>query len=144
MPPAVLLKFRKQALGTRTLERFGRMLQVTGPERTLVDGFYSPALVVGLAELLECAAGFGVLELNLLTKILKAYRQERLWAATGWFLERHQQRFFVPPEYLLKLERRRPRSPQYLVRTERRSTLVPRWNLVVPETVVRGGEPDEG
>ncbi len=119
------------------------MLRVSGPERTLVDGFRQPRLVGGLPELVESAAGFGVLDLDLLKRILDAYDRKALWAATGWFLERYRDTFFVPEDYLADFEKKKPRSPQYLPPGERPGTLVPRWNLVLPTNVVRGGEPDE-
>jgi predicted transcriptional regulator of viral defense system len=141
--PKALILAKKENLGTRTVERLGRTLRVTGPERTLIDGFRQPALVGGAAELVESAAGFGVLDLDLLRKLLNQYQQKALWAAVGWFLERHQLTFFVPPAYLSKLEKCRPKAPQYLQRNQRRGVLVKRWNLIVPDNIVRETEPNE-
>jgi predicted transcriptional regulator of viral defense system len=141
--PKALVDKRLEQLGTRQVEREATMLRVTSPERTLADGFRQPRLVGGLPELVESAAGFGVLDLDLLKRILDAYDRKALWAATGWFLERYQKTFFVPEQYLAALEKKKPRSPQYLPPGERPGTLVQRWNLVLPTSVVRGGEPDE-
>jgi hypothetical protein len=141
--PQALRRSGEPHLGVRQVAREGRPLRVTVPERTLVDCFYQPQLAGGLEELVESAAGFGVLDLELLRQVLHAYHQKVLWAATGWFLERHAKRFFVPPEFLSALERERPRSPQYLPRNLRGGALVPRWNLVLPRGLVRGREPDE-
>jgi predicted transcriptional regulator of viral defense system len=141
--PKALLLAKTEKLGTRTVERLGRTLRVTGPERTLIDGFRQPALIGGAAELIESAGGFGVLDLDLLKKLLNLYHQKALWAAVGWFLERHQRTFFVPPAYLSKLEKSRPKVPQYLQRNQRRGVLVKRWNLIVPDNLVREMEPSE-
>ena len=141
--PTSLRKRSLEDLGTRQVERQGSLLRVTGPERTLVDGFRQPRHVGGLSELVESAAGFGVLELDLLMRILDVYDQRSLWAAVGWFLERYKETFFVPDDYLESLEKRRPRSTQYVPRGERSGRFVRRWNLVLPANVVRGGERDD-
>jgi len=133
---------RLRTSGTRSLDREGVTLRVTGPERTLLDGFRQPRLTGGLGELVESAAGFGVLDLDLLLDLLALYGHRVLWAAAGWFLERFHERFFVDDRYLRKLESHRPKSKHYLPRGSRRGgVLVPRWNLVLPTSVVRPGEP---
>ncbi len=133
----------KRSFGTRKIERLGRLLQVTGPERTLVEGFRRPALVGGLEELVRSAAGFPVLELGLLEEILSHYDIANLWAATGWFLEHHQRGFHVPDGLLGALAKRRPHSPQYLERNSRGGTLVRKWNLILPNSLLQNGEADE-
>ncbi len=144
-PPAALRSAKLWKLGTRRVERQGKPLRVTGPERTLLDGFRQPRLVGGLPELVESAAGFGVLDLNLLHKLLGLYGQRMLFGAAGWFLERYQKEFFVPDRFLKELEKRRPRSRQYLPRGRRRGgVLARRWNLVLPDGVVRGRAPGAG
>ena len=141
--PAALRRTGRQELGTREVERSGRVLRVTGPERTLVDGFRQPKWAGGLEELVESAAGFGVLDLDLLQDVLEAFGQSVLWAATGWFLERYQSRFFVPRGYLARLEKMRPGSPRYVPRGERGGVFVKRWNLVLPPGVAGDGGPGE-
>ena len=91
---------------------------------------------------MESASGFGVLDLELLRKILDAYELKTLYAAMGWFLDRFQETFFVPDRLLSELHERRPRSPIYLPHRTRGGTLVAPWNLVLPDNVVRPGEPD--
>jgi hypothetical protein len=112
-------------------------VEFTGPERTLVDGFRQPRWVGGLEELLNSAAGFGVLDLDLLQRLLTAYGQQILWAAAGWFLEHHQASFSVPGKYLGRLERKRPSQPRYLERGTRGGRLIPRWNLILPRHLLR-------
>ncbi len=141
-PPA-LERRGKENLGTVRVERSRETLAVTGPERTLVEGFRQPALVGGTQELVESASGFGVLDLRLLRRLLEAYDEKLLWAAVGWFLERYQSKFFVPADYLVSLEKRCPKSPQYLLRSQRGGMMQPRWSLILPRDLVRGGEPDE-
>ncbi len=129
--------------GTRRLERRGRLLEVTGPERTLIEGFRRPRLAGGLEELVISASGFPILDLDLLEEILRHYDIANLWAAIGWYLERFQQSFHVPDRLLEVMERHRPRSPQYMERDRRGGGLAPRWNLIVPRSIIQLGEPDE-
>jgi len=122
-------------LGTQKVERRGRLLRTTGPERTLVEGFRRPALTGGLEELVESAIGFPILDLSLLEQVLLRYDVAILWAATGWFLERYRKTFEVNEEFLEKIERRCPRSPQYIERNLRGGWLALRWNLILPNTL---------
>jgi len=132
-----------ESLGTQKVERRGRLLRTTGPERTLVEGFRRPSLAGGLEELVESAIGFPSLSLSLLEKVLFRYDTAILWAAMGWFLERYQKTFHVNDEYLEKIETRCPRSPQYLERSLRGGWLVSRWNLILPIALKRPVEYDE-
>jgi predicted transcriptional regulator of viral defense system len=130
-------------VGTRRIERQGKLLEVTGPERTLVEGFSRPALAGGLEELVNSAAGFTTLDLELLEEVLHRYDMAKLWAATGWFLERFQKSFHVPDALLARMEQRRPRSRAYVERGQRGGLLVGRWNLILPKVLLSSGEPDE-
>jgi predicted transcriptional regulator of viral defense system len=138
--PTALLRAGAVHLGVRSVERKGRLIRFTGPERILIDGFRQPRLVGGVEELVESAAGFGVLDLNLLEELLAKYRQKALWACIGWFLERHRERFFVPEKFLARIERKRPLSPHYVPRGRRGGRLSTRWNLVLPEGLSLGWE----
>lgn len=128
-------------MGTRRVEYRGKLLQVTGPERTLVEGFRGLKRVGGLSELVESAGGFSVLDLDLLQEILHCYDTANLWAAAGWFLERFRESFHVSQGILDLLTLHVPRAPQYLDRNRRGGVWLKRWNLFVPKTVM--GEPDE-
>jgi predicted transcriptional regulator of viral defense system len=128
---------RNSATGLRAVDRLGRSLAVTGPERTLLDALRQPGLAGGIAEVLESASGFGVLDLDLMRRLLRIYGEKRLWSAVGWFLERFQRTFFVPDEYLSELERRRSSSRQYLIRGQRGGVLARRWNLIIPREADR-------
>lgn len=141
--PQSLVRQQATDLGTRLVHRLDRKLRVTGPERTLVDGFRRPDFVGGLTEFVESAAGFSVLELPLLYELLDVFGQKRLWAAVGWFLETYKATFFVSDDDLAVIRKHVPRSPLYLARNQRGGELVGRWNLIVPEALVEGKEPDE-
>ncbi len=141
--PQRLVRQDAVELGTRIVHRLDRELRVTGPERTLLDGFRRPDLVGGHAELVESAAGFPVLELPLLFELLNAFRQKLLWATVGWFLDTYRATFFVSEDDLVHMEKHVPRAPLYLERDQRGGVLVRRWNLIVPDVMLEGREPDE-
>jgi predicted transcriptional regulator of viral defense system len=138
--PRALTSPAAETLGIRRIERLGKVLSATGPERTLIEGFRRPALTGGLEELVQSAAGFPVLDLELLEEVLRRYDIANLWAAAGWFLERFQKAFYVPDDVLERMERRKPRSPQYLERNFRGGWLASRWNLILPNSLRTGGE----
>jgi hypothetical protein len=141
--PGMLKSDAALHLGTRKIEHRGKMLEATGPERTLLEGFRRPGLVGGLEELVNSAAGFPILDLKLLEELLREYSTANLWAAAAWFLERHQGTFYVPSNILDRMQKHRPRSPQYLERNSRGGVLAPRWNLILPRVVMEPGEPNE-
>lgn len=129
--------------GTRQVERRGRLLLTTGPERTLVEGLRRPYLVGGLEELILSASGFPALDMDILDEVLVRYDVLNLWAATGWFLEHFRHTFHVPEETFVRCSQNVPTAPQYLVRGRRGGTLHRRWNLIVPAELERLGGPDE-
>jgi hypothetical protein len=85
-----------------------------------------------------------VLDLELLVEILERYDEQLLWGVTGWFLEEHRSRLFVPDERLDALRERRPRAPRYVVRGARGGTLNARWNLILPPSMTSGWEGQGG
>jgi len=141
--PQSLVRHQAVDLGTRSVHRLDRELRVTGPEHTLIDGFRRPDLVGGLAEFVESVAGFSVLELPLLFELLDAFGQKGLWAAVGWFLDTYRTTFYVSDDDLSLIDKHVPKAPLYLARDQRGGVLVRRWNLIVPDALVAGKEPDE-
>jgi hypothetical protein len=145
--PAVLVRKGLTEIGVRSLPYLDRTFRVTGPERVLVDGFRRLDLVGGLEELVTSAAGFTSLDLEELDAVLDAFGVHNLHAGVGWFLEAHQEHFFVPEDYLERLEKKRPAAPQYLPRRGRTEDgggrMVPRWNLILPEVLLDGMVSDE-
>ena len=117
---------------TTEVTRGGRTLRVTTPERTLVDGLRELSMVGGIDELVESMDGFATLRLDLLTEVLRAHNNRRLWAATGWYLERRLPGLFLERSSLRNFERHRPRTRAYLVPGQRGGVLAKDWNLIVP------------
>lgn len=142
-PPVALERRRAVELEVVSVRREGRTLRLTGRERTLIECLRQPHLAGGLEEVVDSAAGFPSLDFSALRRVLALYDQRALWAAAGWFLERHAADFRVSPNLLDEFEAHRPRSPHYLPRGLRGGVLAARWNLVLPRGLTRGREPDE-
>ena len=137
--PTIALGAKWSTLGVRSVQRAGRTLRVTGPERTLVEGFRQLRWVGGLAELSESAGGIASLDLKVLREVLTAYDKRSLWAAAGWFLERRAKAFYVTPGVLEEFEKHRPKARHYLPRGMRGGVFVPRWNLMLPPSLAAEG-----
>jgi len=127
---------------TRRVEWRGRILRVTGPERTLAEGMRRTELVGGFAELVACAGAFSTLDIQLLRAVLERYSTRYLWGATGWFLEKHRDQFGITDDDLLYFKKNRPKSPQYLLRDRRGGKLATAWNVILPDEVQQLREPD--
>ncbi len=131
-PHGALLRRRKAGFGTTFLDRRGVRLRVTGPERSLVDGLMALRWVGGLDELVESAGGFRDLDLDLLGAYLRFFDKRVLYAAVGWFLEKHPETAEAPQPFLDTLERRAAGSPIYLGSRSRGGRMQARWRLIVP------------
>lgn len=138
--PEPLRRTGSQELGVVLIPHEVRQLRVTGPERTLVEGFRQPHRAGGIAELVESAEGFALLDFPLLETVLAAYDQKALWAAVGWFVESRRQQWSPPEEFLARCRENRPRTNQYLLRDVRGGRAVASWNLILPTELVRGFE----
>jgi predicted transcriptional regulator of viral defense system len=143
-PPAV--RGRRQSSASRRKTRnpwmtevshAGRTLRVTTPERTLVDGLRELSLVGGLDELVESMDGFASLRPELLSDVLRAYNNKRLWAAVGWYLDRRLTSLFLDDSILHEFRANRPSTRVYLVPGQRGGVVARDWNLVVPEHLQR-------
>jgi len=138
--PAPLARRGNSRLGVESGDRLGRAVQLTGRERTLVDGFWMPGRAGGLEELVRSAAGFPVLNFELTLNVLDAYASPKLYSCVGWFLDRNREQFYADEEVLDQLRARRPASPKYMARHSGEATFDSSWNLMVPNVLLRGGE----
>jgi hypothetical protein len=130
-PPAL----SNEELGLTKVTRLGTSLRTTGPERTLVEGFRYPERVGDLEEFVNSTYGLGLLDVDLLERVLSEFSQKRLYAAVGWLLARNLDLWGVDERFLVYLEGHIPKSPQYLDRRMGEATFVKRWNLIVPKRV---------
>jgi len=143
--PKALVEKRRTDFGVVMMDRRGTVLRVTGPERTLADGFFALRWVGGLEELVESVAAFHDLDLDRLDAYLRLLDRAVVDAAVGWFVESHPQVAPQASAFLQRLERRTPKTAVYLGTRAPGGRMQRRWNLIVPshlspDTGFEGGE----
>lgn len=131
--PKPLRAHGAEDFGVETHERAGVKLRLTGPERTLVDGFLLPRYAGGIDEVMEAARSVSALDLDRLERYLTLLGQRRAFAIMGFVLEQAAERLFVPNALLDRLAAQRPTARIYLDKRRRGGRLQSRWNLIVPE-----------
>jgi predicted transcriptional regulator of viral defense system len=131
-PEILLAPHRFQTL----VDRRGKILSVTGPELTLLEGFEYPHRVGGIEELVRSADSFRKLDGGVLLDLLERVDERKLYAAVGWFLSRDAGKWKIEPRFLEELRRRGPKTTVYLERGADRSVLVNDWKLMVPRDLV--------
>lgn len=130
--PQALVRTGQVQFGTTSVDRQGVVVRLTGPERTLVDGFAGLKWAGGLEEQVQSASAFRDLDLDIVEQYLRLLDRAILHAAVGWFLEQHPETANPDPSFLAMLARRAPRRPLYLGRRRKGARVLPRWNLLVP------------
>lgn len=130
--PVELVEMRKTRFAVVSIDREGKILRVTSPERTLVDGFAAPAWSGGVEEHVNSCEGFRALDLDLLWDYLKLRDWALLYSAVGWFLESRPSGAEPTPRFLARLEGKRLVRSHYLGGRRENGAFVGRWNLIVP------------
>ena len=138
--PLQLQRTDKETFGIESIEsieRFGTDIRVTGLERTLVDVLDRPDISGSWEEIwrsLESVEFFDIEEVIDYTLLLD---NSTTAAKVGLFLDQHRDTLLIEDHHLQRLYALRPKQPCYLERSKRQSgTLVPNWNIVVPETIL--------
>ena len=111
-----------------------------GPERVLVEGFRNLNQYGGLGEFLESVDALQRINANLLLKLLEAYDEGRLYSAVGWFLESDWPVLQGSEELIISLFEKRSKGPVYLDRSMGEVIKSRRWNLLIPERILRWRE----
>ena len=134
--PGVLATRHQQAYGLETVERSGVDIRVTSLERTFVDVLDRPGYGGGWEEIWRSLDMIEYLDLDQVLAYAILLGNATTIAKVGWFLEQHREAWMVPEHHLDRLAARRPTQPHYLDRGRRESSrLVPRWNLLVPQSL---------
>ena len=135
--PLALVEKNREDFGTEQTERLGQMIKLTGKERTLVDCLERPEYCGGYEEVYRCAEKLPFLNFDVLAEYLRLRSRRVLFAKVGFFLEQHREAFFVEEKFLNYLEKQVPKQPLYLEGRSKKGRLVRRWNLIVPEKVLK-------
>lgn len=114
----------------------------TNSEKTLVDCVRVPVNAGGFAELLRAAPALQRLDPRELLRWVDHYGEANLAARLGFLLE-SVDRGDQSPAIVTELESRRPPTRIYLDRRSKGGHLVTRWNLIVPQHLLRPREEPE-
>jgi len=135
--PLQLQRTGHETFGIESIERFGIDIHVTGLERTLVDVLDRPDISGSWEEIwrsLETVEFFDIEKVIDYTLLLD---NSTTAAKVGLFLDQHRDTLLIEDHHLQRLYALRPKQPCYLERSKRQpGTLVPVWNIVVPETIL--------
>lgn len=125
--------------GETQVKRDGENLQVANRELTLIQCLHRPKYAGGLEEVLDSLEGFPYVRWPQLTSLLDLFDQKNLYRRVGWVATYHRSRWDPPTEVLDELQEQGGDSPDYFGTTpERGGTLVPEWNLLVPDRFAEG------
>lgn len=123
--------------GIRDERRHGLTVRVTGYERTMVDVLDAPQHAGGWEEIWRSLEAIEFLDLDFVVEYATRLGSSLTIARVGFFLEQHREALMVEERYLEALGRHRPSQPAYFDRRQRKGgKLMPRWNLIVPETIL--------
>jgi predicted transcriptional regulator of viral defense system len=140
--PSVLIEKKKENFATKTLYRKDQPLRVTNFERTLVDVLYRPKFAGNWEEIYRSLAGIDYFDIDEVFEYCKLLGNSTVFARVGFYLEQHQQKLAITDIELENFAQFKPKSPHYLQRQDREktkkkvSTLLKKWNLVVPNKIL--------
>jgi predicted transcriptional regulator of viral defense system len=134
-PPGALMLQNADTFLVDTVDRQGLNVQVTSPERTLVDVLERPRLGGSWEEIWRSLESVPMYNVDQITSYAKLLGNAIAVSKTGFFLEQHRHRYQVTASQLASLHALQPRSVVYMDR-HAGGTSVPGWNLIVPEDVL--------
>lgn len=120
--------------GASELKRSGETLQVANRELTLIQCVNRLVYAGGLEEVLDSVQGFPFLRWEALEDLLARFAIKTLYRRVGFVLDYHRDRWDPPESLLDRFAEKGSGQPAYFATTpDRGGTLVPRWQLLVPE-----------
>jgi predicted transcriptional regulator of viral defense system len=126
-------------LGGGVVERrhAGGQVRVTTLERALVDVLDSPDKGGGWEEVWRSLELVEFFDLDAVTDYALKLGSSLTVARLGFFLEQHREPLMVEDHHLDLLRSHRPAQPRYLDNRREPGRLITKWNLVVPERVLK-------
>lgn len=137
--PASLRKKNREKMFVETVDRQGLDVEVTNLERTFVDMLDRPDLAGGWESIWRSFEGIGYLKLDQVIDYVEALENQTTAGKVGFFLDAHREVLSVRDGDLKALEILSPSQPRYLDNKSKGGTLQKRWNLIVPDYVLRRG-----
>jgi predicted transcriptional regulator of viral defense system len=135
--PATLRAFRDLGGGIREVRHAGGLVRVTSLERTLVDVLDAPDKGGGWEEIWRSLEMVEFFDLDAVIAYVKNLGSALTVARAGFFLEQHRETLMVEDKHLDGLRALAPAQPRYFDRKREPGKLVSRWNLVVPERILK-------
>ena len=135
--PLQLQRTGRENFGVERIERFGTDVNVTGLERTLVDVLDRPDISGSWEEIWRSLESIEFFDIEKVIDYTLLLKNATTAAKVGLFLDQHRDTLLIEDHHLQRLYALRPKQPCYLERSKRQSgTLVPNWNVVVPDTIL--------
>lgn len=135
--PLQLQRTGRETFGIESIERFGIDIRVTGLERTLVDVLDRPDISGSWEEIWRSLESIEFFDIEKVIDYTLLLNNATTAAKVGLFLDQHRDTLLIEDHHLQRLYALRPKQPCYLERSKRQSgTLIPNWNIVVPETIL--------
>jgi predicted transcriptional regulator of viral defense system len=122
--------------GIKTVRHAGGTLRVTTFERTLVDLMDQPDKGGDWEEIWRSLEMVEFFDLDEVVALALRIGSALTVARVGFFLEQHREELLVEEVHLAALAERIPHGPTYLDARRAPGRLVPRWNLVVPDSLL--------
>jgi len=122
----------------------GAEVRVATIERTLVDLMHTPQHGGGWEEIWRSVGMVEFLDLAAVAEHTLLMRTALTAARVGYFLEQHREQWMVEEKHLEPLLRAKPKQPLHWDRRRESGTYVARWNLVIPEMILRRGWEEPG
>ncbi len=122
--------------GVLTRYHAGGTVRVTSLERCLVDLLHAPDHGGGWEEIWRSLEMVEYFDLAAVARYALLLGSALTAARVGFFLEQHREEWMVEEKHLLSLLKSAPAQPRYLSARQESGKLVPRWNLIVPESVL--------
>ena len=112
-------------------------VRVTTLERTLVDVLDRPDISGSWEEIWRSLESVEFFDLTQVIDYVLLLNNATTTSKVGFYLEQHREALMVEEPHLQQLKALRPKQPHYMDRKNRSSaSMIPQWNLVVPQEVI--------
>lgn len=123
--------------GVLKIRHAGSLARVTSLERTLVDVLDAPDKGGGWEEIWRSLEMVEFFDLDAVFAYVRSLGSAIAAARVGFFLDQHREPLMVEEKHLNEFRALAPAQPRYFDPGREPGKLVPAWNLVVPERVLK-------
>lgn len=135
--PLQLQRTGHEIFGIECIERFGTEIKATSLERTMVDVLDRPDISGSWEEIWRSLESIEFFNIDKVIDYTLLLNNATTAAKVGLFLDQHRDTLLIEDCHLQRLYALRPKRPCYLERSKRQAgTLVPDWNVIVPDMIL--------